>query len=160
MYGADNAKIMEYTDLFSRHTLGDKVYEITQNEKLSTKSWMHNVRTALEYNINEKNRLNIAYTGSFTPDRNGRSIADGSFQQSTLDKFTENKMHNIAVQYSSGFGLELGGDYTRFTSDNKQTMLTQLTDNSENAYTLTGGQRIDRYSVYADQKHSLPIIGV
>lgn len=80
MYGADNAKIMEYTDLFSRHTLGDKVYEITQNEKLSTKSWMHNVRTALEYNINEKNRLNIAYTGSFTPDRNGRSIADGSFQ--------------------------------------------------------------------------------
>lgn len=156
MYGADNAKIMEYTDLFSRHTLGDKVYEIIQNEKLSTKSWMHNVRTALEYNINEKNRLNIAYTGSFTPDRNGRSIADGSFQQSTLDKFTENKMHNIAVQYSSGFGLELGGDYTRFTSDNNQTMLTQLTDNSENAYTLTGGQRIDRYSVYADQKHSLP----
>lgn len=156
MYGADNAKIMEYTDLFSRHTLGDKVYEITQNEKLSTKSWMHNVRTALEYNINEKNRLNIAYTGSFTPDRNGRSIADGSFQQSTLAKFTENKMHNIAVQYSSGFGLELGGDYTRFTSDNNQTMLTQLTDNSENAYTLTGGQRIDRYSVYADQKHSLP----
>lgn len=40
-------------------------------------------------------------------------------------------MHNIAVQYSSGFGLELGGDYTRFTSDNNQTMLTQLTDNSE-----------------------------
>lgn len=155
MYGADNVKIMEYTDLFSRHTLGDKVYEITQNERLSTKSWTHNVRTALEYNINEKNHLNVAYTGSFTPDRDGRSIADGSFQQSTLDKFTENKMHNIALQYSSGFGLELGGDYTRYTSDNNQTMSTQLTDKSENAYTLTGGQRIDRYSVYADQKHRL-----
>lgn len=155
MYGADNVKIMEYTDLFSRHTLGDKVYEITQNERLSTKSWTHNVRTALEYNINEKNHLNVAYTGSFTPDRDGRSIADGSFQQSTLDKFTENKMHNIALQYSSGFGLELGGDYTRYTSDNNQTMSTQLADKSENAYTLTGGQRIDRYSVYADQKHRL-----
>lgn len=155
MYGADNVKIMEYTDLFSRHTLGDKVYEITQNERLSTKSWIHNVRTALEYNINEKNHLNVAYTGSFTPDRYGRSIADGSFQQSTLDKFTENKMHNIALQYSSGFGLELGGDYTHYTSDNTQAMLTQLADKSENAYTLTGGQRIDRYSVYADQKHSL-----
>lgn len=155
MYGTDNLKIMEYTDLFSRHTLGDKVYEITQNEKLSTKSWTHNVRTALEYNINERNHLNVAYTGSFTPDRDGRSIASGSFQQSSLDKFTENKMHNIAVQYSSGFGLELGGDYTRFTSDNNQTMLTQLADMSENTYTLTGGQRIDRYTVYADQKHSL-----
>lgn len=155
MYGADNVKIMGYTDLFSRHTLGDKVYEITQNERLSTKSWTHNVKTALEYNINEKNHLNVAYTGSFTPDRDGRSIADGSFQQSTLDKFTENKMHNITLQYSSGFGLELGGDYTRYTSDNNQTMSTQLADKSENAYTLTGGQRIDRYSVYADQKHRL-----
>ena len=155
MYGADNVKIMEYTELFSKHTLNDKVYEITQNEKLSTKSWMHNVRTALEYNINEKNHLNVAYTGSFTPDKDGRSIADGSFQQSTLEKYTENKMHNIALQYSSGFGLELGGDYTRYTSDNNQTMSTQLADKSKNAYTLTGGQRIDRYSVYADQKHRL-----
>ena len=155
MYGADNVKIMEYTELFSKHTLNDKVYEITQNEKLSTKSWMHNIRTALEYNINEKNHLNVAYTGSFTPDKDGRSIADGSFQQSTLEKYTENKMHNIALQYSSGFGLELGGDYTRYTSDNNQTMSTQLADKSKNAYTLTGGQRIDRYSVYADQKHRL-----
>lgn len=155
MYGANNDKIIEYTELFSKHTLDDKIYEITQNEKLSTKSWKHNVRTALEYNINKENHLNIAYTGSFTPNRDGRSIADGSFQQSTLNKFTKDNMHNIAAQYTSGFGLELGGDYTRFTSDNNQTMLTQLANNSENSYTLTGGQRIDRYSVYADQKHSL-----
>lgn len=124
MYGADNDKIIEYTELFSRHTLGNKVYEIIQNETLSTKSWKHNVRTALEYSINEKNHLNVAYTGSFTPDRDGRSIADGSFQQSTLDKSTEDKMHNISVQYSSGIGLDLGGDYTKFMSDNNQTMLT------------------------------------
>lgn len=65
MYGADNIQTMEYTELFSRHTLNDNVYEITQDEKLSSKSWMHNVRTALEYNINEKNHLNVAYTGSF-----------------------------------------------------------------------------------------------
>ena len=155
MYGADNIKTMEYTDLFSRHTLSDKVDEITQKEKLSSKSWMHNVRTALEYNINEKNHLNAAYTASFTPDGHNRSIADGNFQQSTLDKFMDNKMHNIALQYSSGFGLEVGGDYTRYTSDNNQTMFTQLADKSENAYTLTGGQRIDCYSVYADQKHNL-----
>ena len=155
MYGADNIKTLEYTNLLSRHTLSDKVYEIIQNEKLSSKSWMHNVRTALECNINEKNHLNAAYTGSFTPDEHNRSIADGSFQQSNLDKFTDKKMHNIAVRYSSGFGLEVGGDYTRYTSDNNQTMFTRLADNSENTYTLTGGQRIDRYSVFTDQKHNL-----
>lgn len=37
MYGANNDKIIEYTELFSKHTLDDKIYEITQNEKLSTK---------------------------------------------------------------------------------------------------------------------------
>ena len=155
MYGTDNIKMLEYTELFSRHTLSDKVYEITQNEKLSSKSWVHNVRTALEYNINKKNHLNVAYTGSFTPDGHNRSIADGSFQQSNLDKFTDNKMNNITVQYSSGIGLEVGGDYTRYTSDNNQTMFTQLSDKNKSLYTLTGGQRIDRYSIYADQKHNL-----
>ena len=155
MYGTDNIKMLEYTELFSRHTLSDKVYEITQNEKLSSKSWVHNVRTALEYNINKKNHLNVAYTGSFTPDGYNRSIADGSFQQSNLDKFTDNKMNNITVQYSSGIGLEVGGDYTRYTSDNNQTMFMQLSDKNKSSYTLTGGQRIDRYSIYADQKHNL-----
>ncbi len=155
MYGTDNIKMLEYTELFSRHTLSDKVYEITQNEKLSSKSWMHNVRTALEYNINEKNHLNVAYTGSFTPDGHNRSIADGSFQQSNLDKFMDNKMNNVTVQYSSGIGLEVGGDYTRYTSDNNQTMFTQLSDKNKSSYILTGGQRIDRYSIYADQKHNL-----
>ncbi|WP_308757235.1 outer membrane beta-barrel protein [uncultured Bacteroides sp.] len=155
MYGADNIRTMEYTDLFSRHALNNNVYEITQNEKLNSKSWMHNVRTALEYNINEKNRLDVAYTGNFTPNGHSRSIADGSFQQSDLDKFTDNKMNNITVRYSSGIGLEVGGDYTRYTSDNNQAMFTQLSDKSENSYTLIGGQRIDRYSVYADQKHNL-----
>lgn len=154
MYGADNIKTLEYTNLLSRHILSDKVYEITQNEKLSSKSWMH-IRTALEYNITEKNHLNVAYTGSFTPAEHNRSIADGSFQQSNLDKFTDKKMYNIAVQYSSGFGLEVGGDYTRYTSDNNQIMFTRLVDNTENTYTLTGGQRINRYSVFADQKHNL-----
>ena len=155
MYGTDNIKMLEYTELFSRHTLSDKVYEITQNEKLSSKSWVHNVRTALEYNINKKNHLNVVYTGSFIPDGHNRSIADGSFQQSNLDKFTDNKMNNITVQYSSGIGLEVGGDYTRYTSDNNQTMFTQLSDKNKCSYTLTGGQRIDRYSIYADQKHNL-----
>lgn len=155
MYGADNSKTMEYTDLFSRHTLGDNVYEITQNERLSSKSWTHNVRTALAYNLDEKNHLDMAYTGSFTPDMHNRSVADGSFQRSRLDKFADNKMHNIGVRYSSGIGLKVGGDYTRYTSDNNQAMSARLADKGESAYTLIGGQRIDRYSAYADQKHSL-----
>ena len=155
MYSADNIKTMEYTDLISNHTLYDEVYRISQNEQLTSKSWKHNVRTALEYNFNDKSHINIAYTGSFSPNIHNRSIANGSFQQSNLDKFMDNKMHNIAVQYSSGTGLDIGGDYTRYTSDNNQNMQILLSDSSKNSYTLTGGQRIDRYSLYADKKHNL-----
>lgn len=156
MYGANNVKTMEYTDLFSKHTLNDQVYEITQNERLSSKRWEHNIRSSLTYNFNEKNNITISYTANLVPDAHNQSTASGSFQQSGLNKFTNNKMHNIAVQYSSGIGLEVGGDYTRYTSDNNQTMFTALADNSENTYTLIGGQRIEQYSAYADQKHSLP----
>ena len=67
MYGADNIKTMEYTDLLSRHTLNNNVYEIMQNEKLSSKSWMHNVRTALEYNFNEKESSECSLHGKFLP---------------------------------------------------------------------------------------------
>lgn len=54
MYGADNVKQMEYIDLYSKHTLNDRVYDIRQNEQLRSKYWNHNLRTALEYNFNEK----------------------------------------------------------------------------------------------------------
>ncbi len=69
MYSADNVKTMEYTDLYSKHTLSGNIYNISQNEQLRAKYWSHNVRTAFEYNFNEKNHLDIAYTGSFAPDQ-------------------------------------------------------------------------------------------
>ena len=65
MYSADNVKTMEYTDLYSKHTLSGNIYNISQNEQLRAKYWSHNVRTAFEYNFNEKNHLDIAYTGSY-----------------------------------------------------------------------------------------------
>ncbi len=156
MYGADNIKTLEYTELFSKHTLKDKSHEISQTERLSSKYWTHDIRTAFEYHFNDKNHLNIAYTANFTPDIHNTSIAEGNFQQSNLNKFMNTQMNNISVQYTSSLGLDIGGDYTRYTSDNNQQMHnTLLADYSENRYSLTGGQRIDRYVVYADQKQRL-----
>lgn len=155
MYSADNVKTMEYTDLYSKHTLPENIYNISQNEQLRAKYWSHNVRTAFEYNFNEKNHLDIAYTGSFAPDQHNNSEADGNFQVSNLDKQMNTAMNNVSVRYTSGFGLEVGGDYTRYTSDNNQEMGVVLKNGERESYTLNGGQRIDRYNVYADQKHNL-----
>lgn len=126
MYGANDVKKMEYMNLYSKHTLKNQVYDIRQNEQLRMKYWNHNLRTAFEYNLNDKDHLNIAYTGSFTPDQYSNSLTSGNYQASNVDKYVETRMHNVTLQYHSGVGFDVGGDYTHYTSDNNQTLLADL----------------------------------
>lgn len=156
MYGATDTKNMEYMDLYSRHTLQGQVHDIVQNEQLRSKYWNHNLRTAFEYNFNDKNNIGIAYTGSFVPDQHNNSRTTGNYQTGNTDKQVNTRMHNLTLQYRSGFGLEIGGDYTHYTSDNDQIFDTEFQDSGRSRFSMTGGQRIERYSVYADQKHQLP----
>jgi len=155
LYGANNVKNMEYIDLYSRHTLKGELYNITQNEQLRSKYWNHNLRTAFEYNFDDKNNINIAYTGSYTPDQYNNSRTNGNYQTSNVDKYIDTHMNNIMLQYHSGFGLDIGGDYTRYISNNNQSLLADYTDGDLSRFSMVGGQRIERYSVYADQKHQL-----
>lgn len=156
MYGATDTKNMEYMDLYSRHTLQGQVHDIVQNEQLRSKYWNHNLRTAFEYNFNDKNNIGIAYTGSFVPDQHNNSRTTGNYQTGNTDKKINTRMHNLTLQYRSGFGLEIGGDYTHYTSDNDQIFDTEFQNGGRSRFSMTGGQRIERYSVYADQKHQLP----
>ena len=155
LYGANNVKNMEYIDLYSRHTLKGELYNITQNEQLRSKYWNHNLRTAFEYNFDDKNNINIAYTGSYPPDQYNNSRTNGNYQTSNVDKYIDTHMNNIMLQYHSGFGLDIGGDYTRYISNNNQSLLADYTDGDLSRFSMVGGQRIERYSVYADQKHQL-----
>lgn len=155
MYGANDVKNMEYIDLYSRHTLKDKVYGIRQNEQLRSKYWNHNLRTAFEYNFNDRNNLSVAYTGSYTPDQYNNSRTTGNYQTSNIDKYVDTRMHNVTLQYHSGFGLEMGGDYTNYRSDNRQSLYAGYQDGSQSSFSMTGGQKIERYSIYADQKHQM-----
>lgn len=155
IYGVNDVKNMEYIELDSKHTLKDKLYCITQNEQLRSKYWNHNLRTAFEYNFNDKSNINIAYTGSYTPDQYNNSQTTGNYQTSNVDKYMDIQMHNITLQYHSKFGLDLGGDYTHYTSNNNQKLCANYQDESQNSFSMIGGQRIDRYSIYVDQKQTL-----
>ena len=155
MYGANDVKKMEYMNLYSKHTLKNQVYDIRQNEQLRMKYWNHNLRTAFEYNLNDKDHLNIVYTGSFTPDQYSNSLTSGNYQASNVDKYVETRMHNVTLQYHSGVGFDVGGDYTHYTSDNNQTLLADYADGGQSSFSIIGGQKIDRYSIYADRKRHL-----
>lgn len=155
MYGANNVKKMEYIDLDSKHTQKGELHNIIQNEQLRSKYWKHDLRAAFEYNFNNKNNINIAYTGSYTPDQYNNSRTSGNYQTSNVDKYIDNQMRNITLQYHSGFGLDIGGDYTYYTSNNAQRLYADYQGGSQSSFSMVGGQKIDRYSIYADQKQSL-----
>ena len=155
MYGVNNVKKMEYIDLDSKHTLKEELHSIIQNEQLRSKYWKHDLRAAFEYNFNDKNNINIAYTGSYTPDQYNNSRTSGNYQTGNVDKYIDNQMHNITLQYHSGSGLEIGGDYTYYTSNNNQCLHTDYQNGNQSSFSMVGGQKIDRYSIYVDGKHSL-----
>lgn len=155
MYGANDVKNMEYINLYSKHTLKNQIYDIKQNEQLRSKYWTHNLRTAFEYNFNDKNNINIAYTGRYTPNQYNNSRTTGNYQTSNVDKYIDSRMHNVTLQYHSGFGLEIGGDYTHYNSDNSQTLHANYQDGNQSSFSMIGGQKIERYSIYADQSHQL-----
>lgn len=155
MYGANDVMNMEYIDLDSRHTLKNERYDISQNEQLRSKYWNHNFRTAFEYNFNDNHTINVIYTGSYSPDQHNSSETTGNYQTSNVDKYLDTQMNNVTLQYHSGFGFEIGGDYTHYTSDNHQSLYADYQDGRQSSFSMVGGQRIDRYSIYADQKHSL-----
>ena len=155
MYGANDVKNMEYIDLDSRHTLKNERYDISQNEQLCSKYWNHNFRTAFEYNFNDNHTINVIYTGSYSPDQHNSSETTGNYQTSNVDKYLDTRMNNVTLQYHSGFGLEIGGDYTHYKSDNHQSLYADYQGGRQSSFSMVGGQRIDRYSIYTDQKHSL-----
>lgn len=155
MYNVNNTKNMEYMNLYSTHTLAEQIYHIEQNEQLRSKYWSHNLRTAFEYNFTDKSYVAISYTGHYTPDQHNNSRTTGSFQTGNVDKYIDSRMHNVTLQYQSGFGLEVGGDYTYYHSANDQHLQTRFQSGEHSSFDMASGQKINRYSIYADQKHQL-----
>ncbi len=47
------------------------------------------------------------------------------------------------------------GDYTHYKSDNHQSLYADYQDAGKAVFQWLADKRIDRYSIYADQKHSL-----
>lgn len=155
MYSVSDTKEMEYMNLYSQHTLNGQIRYIEENEQLRSKYREHNSRVAFEYNFNDKSHIDISYTGNYIPDQHNNSRTTGNFQTGKVDKYIDTYMHNAALQYQAGFGLKIGGDYTCYHSDNNQHLQTNFQSGKQSSFHMASGQKIKRYAVYADQKHSL-----
>ena len=155
MYGINREKNMQYSEIESHHTLHDVLYDINQTEKISRKSWEHNIKTSFDYRFNDKNDINIAYTAMLSPDKDNQSHTIGDFQNSFNKKVANSSIHNIALSSRLGFGLSVGVDYTHYNSDDIQILNIDYNDGTIGKITSRSAQTIDRYAIFADQSHSI-----
>ncbi len=139
----------------SHHTLHDKVYSIQQVNKTEAKHWLHNVRFGLDYQLSEGNSLHTAYTGSFQVKGNTTTRSKGNYSDSESFRTSQEQMHNVNLDYTAAFGLNVGLDYTHFNSPSTQDFTNYLNVGKQH-FLVDERQTIDRWNVYAGQNHDLP----
>lgn len=156
LYNARYGNSRQTTEVYSRHTLKDKVHEITQMSTLDGRSLTQNVRIGGEYKFNEKSNISLSYTGAFNPNIKNTARSAGSFAISDNIKKGDNRMHNLALDYLASNGTKAGANYTSYKSGDSQYFTNKDAENRLSKFQTTSGQRIDRWKVYLDQSHSLP----
>lgn len=139
----------------SHHTLHDKVYSIQQVNETEAKHWLHNVRFGLDYQLSEGNSLHTAYTGSFQTKGNTTTRSKGNYSDSESFRTSQEQMHNVNLDYTAAFGLNVGLDYTHFNSPSTQDFTNYL-NTGEQHFLVDERQTINRWNVYAGQNHDLP----
>lgn len=139
----------------SHHTLHDKVYSIQQVNETEAKHWLHNVRFGLDYQLSEGNSLHTAYTGSFQAKGNTTTRSKGNYSDSESFRTSQEQMHNVNLDYTAAFGLNVGLDYTHFNSPSTQDFTNYLNTGKQH-FLVDERQTIDRWNVYAGQNHDLP----
>ena len=154
-YNPGYSHIMTVMDLASMHQYDGQVYDITQRQKINTKGWKHNIYAEYGYQINEDNALSVGYNGALSGNGKGAIDVNGNFQNSHNDKVQDSWLHNVFARYSSGFGLDLGVDYTDYSMNDYNHLESELTDHTRQLLDYTSDQKIRKVSVYADQSHSL-----
>lgn len=156
LYNARYGNNRQTTEVYSRHTLKNKVHEITQTSTLDRRSLTHNVRIGGEYKFNEENNISLSYTGAFNPNTKNTAHSAGNFAISDNIKKGDDRMHNLALDYLTSNGIKAGANYTSYKSGDDQYFTNKDAENKLNKFQTTSGQCIDRWKVYLDRSHSLP----
>ena len=120
---AARSKELTSFDLRSLHTFEGQPYDIRQDEWMTAEGWSYRLRAAAEYAPKQRGRVSAAYTASFSPNTDGLSRSAGSYVGSLSQKRSDQSLHNLALRYTSAFGLDLGVDYTHY--DNPEQSLLE-----------------------------------
>lgn len=142
----------------ANHPLGTK--RVTYHDETSHKSFgiAPNYRLGMNYTFSKSHRLDVTYTGKWDKSCDN-SYAIGS-SESEMYRGSHVYLHNVEVNYSLPFGLNVSGSYTNYRTPQQQRLDGTISVNEYTAETerkLTSGseQTISKWMFTADQTHSL-----
>ena len=159
-YSLNKNKTWNSNDMTSWHTLSDGQHLVEERNRQTAGNLANTVYCAIGYKINETNSLKATYNGQCI----GRISSDthstgtfGSFLNSGV--FGQPKMlHNVNLNYKSGFGLSLSADYLSYSEMREQRMEDLST--AEMLVNSINKQRINKYRFTADMQHDVRGWGV
>lgn len=141
-------------DLYSHHFYQGTVNEIEQFSRGNAKTNDHNIRLGLAYQLSGENKLGLTYTSQLVTGVDKNEYSSGTFPRSGNHKedIKPIQLHNILVNYTSGFGLKTGMEYTGYNDHTSQHFVESSAKGTN--FIADSRQRINRYRVFADQSHS------
>jgi hypothetical protein len=156
-YTFNRAKERSGVEIDSKHRYEGTVNHIEQSNKGNRKSDNYSIRLGMDYKLTEKDHLNLTYTSQITNNVDNNEFSDGTFSLS--DNHKENKspiqMHNVLMDYSAGFGMNAGMEYTFYKTHTNQSF-SEKKSGKESTFTADAKQAIHRYRFFTDQSHTLP----
>ena len=147
-YGLSRTKSWNQEETWSNHLYNGNRTMIEDDMRRIGQNWSNTIFASASYKT-----LKLTYNGQIISDSKSRALSSG-----TLGNFTNSYnmlspvgYHNIALRYTTSFGMTIGGDYTRY-SENRSQSLFKDTDYLLGSLTR---QDINRWHIYIDQQHQL-----
>lgn len=143
-------------EIISQHIFNDQVSDINQSDRGYSVRPIHTIRLGNDWLINDKDKITLAYTAEIQPWMRSFNSSNGTYSDSENKKNTDKpvQMHNIALNYTSGFGFSTGIDFTSYKNHTTQHYRERM-EGKEDFFDARSKQDIRRLSFYADQSHSL-----
>ena len=143
-------------EIISQHIFNDQVSDINHSDRGYSVKPIHTIRLGNDWLINDKDKITLAYTAEIQPWMRSFNSSNGTYSDSENKKNTDKpvQMHNIALNYTSGFGFSTGIDFTSYKNHTTQHYRERM-EGKEDFFDARSKQDIRRLSFYADQSHSL-----
>ena len=148
-------------EMTARPTVNDRPYDIRQDDWYNNVSLSHNIRGAFDFDLKNKDRLSLSYTGRFyDPDKVSRRGALTEFVdiqrvETELELSGASNLHNARMDYIGHKGFSAGMDYTFYKNDDKQHLVNDFEKEEEQTISTLSSQQVQRVDLYMNDSRKL-----